>query len=90
MEDKILKPSEQEKFDKVVKSLENERIYQIKKWGYDDNKNVGDFLTFMDVYLQEAKVYLTKQDSTALTMLSIRKLTALGIAAMEKFGAVER
>lgn len=77
----------------VYKIIDGERDYQDRKWGgrtHDDKKSVGDFIVYMDQYLFRAKEYLTKNPNKTYAMDAIRKLTALGIAAMETHGALTR
>lgn len=78
--------------EEVYRVLDGERAYQISVWGdrHDENEALGNFLLYIDVYLQKAKVALTQGigDGPALDVL--RKVTALGVAAMEQFGSIPR
>ena len=75
----------------VYQAINSERTYQDKKWGGSDHDriwNVGDWLIFMDVYLQRAK-----QEYTAFAgnpSDQVRKLAALAVACMEYNGVICR
>lgn len=78
---------------KVYELVDGERNYQDKQWGgrpHDDMTSVGDFLVFMEQYLHRAKEKLTTETGIEPAMDMIRKVTALGVAAMETHGAPER
>lgn len=70
----------------VFESLSQEREYQIQKWGdLDESNNVADFLAYMKRYLDKA--FLDNHPrQPEFSMEHVRKMTALGVAAMEKFG----
>lgn len=76
----------------VYKVLDSEREYQNRKWGgnvHDSQHSIGDWLTYMDYYLHQAKRTITKGNPID-ALSELRKVTALGVAAMEKLGALER
>jgi hypothetical protein len=69
----------------VYDAIDQERSYQKDKWGtLDERNNVADFLCYMKRYWDEA-VYANNPDKLLKTLTAIRKLTALGVAVMEKF-----
>ena len=78
------------------KAIDSERAYQNDLWGdgYDlEHRRPEEWLVYIDVYLNKAKVAITSiKDNTAIpeTIHIIRKITALGIAAMEQLGAPRR
>lgn len=74
----------------VYKLIDSEREYQLDKWGDDRNESIGNFLTYMQVYLDRAKVALTDAQGDEAALNVIRKVTTLGVACMERFGAPSR
>lgn len=74
----------------VYQVIDSERNYQDTKWGglaHDSSHTVGDFIIYMEHYLNKAK----KEYSTALytdepALEELRKVTALGVALGEIFG----
>lgn len=76
------------KLDKVFDAIAVERNYQDRKWGgttHDQNHNLGDWISFMETYLDEARNANSHGDSTT-ALAKIKKVTALGVAAMEYLG----
>lgn len=76
----------------VFSILNEERDYQDEKWGgapHDSDHSVSDWLIYMRIYLTEAEnaVYKSNPDDA---MKAIRKITAMGIAAMESKGCKRR
>jgi hypothetical protein len=81
----------------VYKRLDGERDYQDKKWvkrneenGIPDNKKpIAEWLTYIEHHLNKAKnaVYYLNNDEA---LAEIRKVTALGVRAMEINGCPER
>jgi hypothetical protein len=81
----------------VYKILDGERDYQDIKWtkrneenGIPDlNKPIAEWLTYMEHHLEKAKdaVYYLQNDEA---LAEIRKVTALGVRAMEVNGCPER
>jgi hypothetical protein len=60
------------------------------KWGgadHDRVHSVGDWIIFMELFLDKAKIALRIGDTQAL--VNILKVTALGVAAMEASGDVD-
>ena len=79
-------PSER---NEAFSALDGEREYQEAKWGDNSRATIGEFLLYMQSYLREAEKNLTGgSDQGALEHL--RKVTALGVAAMEQHGAPRR
>ena len=81
---------------KVYKLLDGEREYQDtvrkeneKETREDSEKSVADFILYMENKLDEAKHHVYYLSNEA-AMDSIRKVTGLGVAAMEAFGANPR
>lgn len=74
----------------VYDAINTERNYQCEKWGYLDSVNsVGDFLAYMKRYLDMAFVEVNPKAQYKVLEL-VRKITALGVACMEKHGAPKR
>ena len=66
--------------------IDGERDYQDKLWGgapHDASKSVGDFIIYMDRFLNKAKELYTTRDSNKPALEEIRKITALGVTCME-------
>lgn len=72
----------------VFDVLGREREYQIEKWGEGD-ASVAEFLVYMQDYLTEAFKQRTRY-SHEDTLHTIRKITAMGVACMEQWGAPDR
>ena len=75
----------------VIDAINEERAYQDAKYGpKNDQKNsIGDFLTYIHQYWDEAGYQLTQGDRVAALHI-MRKIAALGFAAMETHGALTR
>ena len=81
----------------VYKCLDGERDYQDEKWGTqrtsngtpDEEKPVAEWINYMEFHLAKAKekVYYLKTEEA---LAEIRKVTALGVLAMEIHGCPER
>jgi hypothetical protein len=82
---------------KVYLLIDGERDYQDSKWGVrrdeegtpDEEKDVAEWINYMEFHLQKAKnsvYYLDREEALA----EIRKVTALGVRAMEIHGCPER
>lgn len=75
----------------VFQALESERQYQVGKWGdLDERNSVGDFLVYMQRELNKARDAYYGPDQPNNALDGIRKVTAVGVAAMERFGAPKR
>lgn len=74
----------------VYNVLDAERDYQDSLWsGIDPSNSVGDYLAYIQRYLTAA---INEVDPTNPkgSLDNIRKITALGIACMERHGAPAR
>jgi hypothetical protein len=77
-------------------ALDGERDYQDDRWGDNAKMSLGDFVVYADAYLARMKAQLTFSDPMpSITDLdkalhTLRKITALGVAAMEQHGAIPR
>ena len=81
--------------DEVFRAIDSERIYQTKwdKCESDGKHELGAWILFMQDYLAEARVLITRgaTEKTALdTLHTIREVIALGVACMEQHGAPTR
>lgn len=82
--------------EEVYAALDSEREYQNDLWGdgYDlEKRRPEEWLVYMKVYLDKAFVAITAEpDDVAIpkTVEIIRKITGLGVAAMEQLGAPKR
>lgn len=76
--------------EEIFRILEDERSYQLDKWGdLDERNNVGDFLCYMKRYFDKA-VETNNPDSPETSLHNIRKIVTLGIACFERFGCPTR
>lgn len=81
----------------VYKRLDGERDYQDERWGTrrtldgtpDEEKPVAEWINYMEFHLAKAKekVYYLKTEEA---LAEVRKVTALGVRAMEIHGCPER
>jgi hypothetical protein len=79
-------PAPVERF-KVYKFIDVERDYQNQKWGtLDDRNSIGDFITYMLVLSRKSDEQ-SNPDFPERSLDVIRKITAVAVACMEKFGA---
>lgn len=79
--------------EEVYKALDSEREYQNKLWGghaHDNFNSVGDFLTYIDMYLTRAKEQYTTVAGHGAALEMLRKVTALGVACFEIHGVPKR
>lgn len=76
----------------VYELIEGERAYQEKKWNADTTESEGlhspgEWLVYMQDYLSEA-IHMASRNpdplGTNLAMENIRKITGMGVAAMEQ------
>lgn len=75
--------------NEVLAAVSRERDNQRFKFGeLDEINSAGDFLCYMKRYWNQA-VDNNNPSAIGYTMGAIRKMTALGVAAMEKFGTGE-
>lgn len=77
--------------DTAISAILEEREYQDRKFGPEnDQKNsIGDFACYLDNYISKVKAAITSGDRLG-AMHAMRKVTALGLAAMETHGVVTR
>jgi hypothetical protein len=83
------------KSDDVFNAIVSERVYQARKWGVrqDDETfvepkhSVGDFLVYMQNYLDKAFAQATNETDDYWPLEEIRKVAALAVACMEQHGA---
>jgi hypothetical protein len=77
-----------EAFANVVSALISERKYQDDKWGdnLDKSNTIADYIGYMRNYLDQ--IDPTTPDAEQLA--GIRKVTAIGVKAMEVYGAPQR
>ena len=73
----------------VYKVIDDERAYQIEKWGDDSDKSIKDFLFYMNDYMNRANES-ARQYGDLDTLDELRKVVALGIACFEVHGMIER
>jgi RPA family protein len=78
------------KRSEVFSLIDGERDYQDLRWKDSLSRSVGDFLVYMDDYMRKAKERFTAVEGTDEALDVIRKVTALGVACMEKHGAPRR
>jgi hypothetical protein len=77
----------------VYRALDSERAYQDGKWiapGAPHMHSIGEWLIYMEQYIQEAKRALTFEPDPGANQTAInivRKVTALGVVCMEQHGA---
>jgi hypothetical protein len=88
-------------FGGAMDVLRGERDYQKRRWGrrhqqggrdvfVERRQSVGDFIVFMDHYLALAKCALATQSGEAQALSMLRKVTALGVSAIETHGSPVR
>ena len=81
--------------EEIYQVLEGEEDYQIKKWGenHDKRHTIGDFLVYMEAYLNAAKAGYTfnsAPEGAHLALDQMRKVVELGIACFKAHGVPER
>jgi hypothetical protein len=84
--------------EEVYAAIDSERTYQNARWNPSTTTSNGEhsleeWIMYMEDYLNEAKHILSRQarqDSDPKTLNIIRKVTAMGVAAMEEHGAINR
>jgi hypothetical protein len=82
----------------VFNAINSERAYQDSKWNPSTTNSHGqhsfsEWIAYMEDYLAEAKHILARNANQAATPVVahiMRKVTALGVAAMEQLGAPRR
>lgn len=73
----------------VYAAIDSERSYQITKWGTDADASMGNYLTYIQYYVDQAVQEFTKGSGT-LGLADIRRVAALTVACMEYNGVVSR
>lgn len=84
--------------EEVYQAIDSERDYQesLVKANYDDaapRHSLEEFVLYMDDYMRELKTQLSRTwgpNAYVQPLNTIRKVVALGVAAMEAHGAIER
>lgn len=87
-------PSRHEVFD----AIDSERAYQDNKWNPTTTTTGGthsfsEWIAYMEDYLAEAKHILARnaeQEASPVVAHIMRKVTTMGVAAMEQLGAPRR
>lgn len=82
----------------VYDAIDDERAYQDKRWSpkttsTSGRHSVGEFVLFMQQYLDDARYQLTfngEPHASGLALDTVRKVTAMGVACMEQNGVVRR
>ena len=82
----------------VYKLIDGERLYQLTKWNEHTSTSKGihtpeEWIVYMEDYLLEAKHILSREPMPGCAekaMESIRKVTTMGVAAMEQNGCEPR
>lgn len=83
-------------FTEVTDVIREERTYQHEKWGGPSNGNttsIASYISYMEVYLGEIKslqAHNAKESVLIQSLDGLRKVTALGVAAMEEHGVTHR
>jgi len=87
------------KREDVYKLIDGERDYQNKRWNRETTVSEGyhqspeEWIMYMEDYLAEAKHILSReptQFANPQAMEIIRKVTAMGVSAMEQIDTVPR
>lgn len=84
--------------EQVYRALDSERSYQADRWNEHTTMSKGfhsfsEWIAYMEDYLAEAKHILARmavQDAQSQVTNIMRKVTAMGVAAMEEHGAPRR
>lgn len=82
----------------VYSVIDGERAYQETRWNPNTTTSggkhsVGEWLVYMHDYLNEAMHHCSRYPDPAgsnQALVDIRKITAMGVAAMEQLGAPRR
>jgi hypothetical protein len=73
----------------VFDAVRGERMHQIAKWGPDEKCSIAAYVLYMEHWLAKARTFAAFGQHEA-AMIELRKVTALGVAAMEEHGAPAR
>lgn len=76
----------------IFRAIERERAYQQEKYGADGDRNlsIGDYILIMQWELQEAQQHYMARNGAHAALAEILQVAAVGVAAMERHGFVER
>lgn len=75
----------------VYSAIESERQYQNYRWPEAAHTHsITEFLVYIEHYLNKAKAIVSTEDGQEGALDDLRKITALGVAAMEQNGAKRR
>ena len=82
----------------VYEAIDSERDYQLARWNPSTttsggNHSFSEWIAYMEDYLLEAKHILARtarQDAYPQVANIMRKVTTMGVAAMEQLGAPKR
>lgn len=82
----------------VYAAINSERAYQSAKWTpetttSDGQHSLEEWLVYMEDYINEAKHILSRESKQVADIKAteiMRKITAMGVAAMEQHGAPRR
>lgn len=81
------------KREEALEAVEAEREYQDQRWGgsvHDANESVGNFLIYIERYLDKAKNAYVDANHSEPALHEVRKIAALAVACMEVHGAPKR
>jgi len=81
--------------EEVYQAIDSERDYQDSRWNENTTTSGGyhspaEWLVYMQDYLREAFSQASRHadpESRVMVMNTLRKITAMGVAAMEQNGA---
>mgnify|MGYP003509088330 CR=1 FL=1 len=79
--------------DIIYRVIDSERNYQDLKWGnpeHDKNESVGNFLIYIERYLNHAKNAYIDANHEIEALARVRQIAALAVACMEQHGAPHR
>jgi hypothetical protein len=76
----------------TLRAIDSETDYHQVRWGtnHDSTKSVGDFLLYIEDYVSKTRRMITTDAPISEIMEEFRKITALGVAAMNRHGAIPR
>lgn len=94
LEQQESKTMDQQTRNDVYAAINGERDYQEARWVHGHNHSIGDWLCYLKTYIGKAETAVTFFDGTpgdgADPRHVLRKIAALGVAAMEDVGVVQR
>lgn len=84
--------------EKVFEIIKDERAFQRRRWGIvneegierEPAREVGDFIVFMEKYLQDARTQYTEKPSDTPALEELRKVIALGVQCLQLHGCPAR